>query len=143
MGKLELDESGVCRLLINDSCVVSLEQSLDGQGFYLYATVGSIPLGQEKKFGMMALTGNLFGKETGKSSLGFAADSRSLVLFRYFDADTTDTHTFTQKLETFMQYLTYWMNKIEETAISGLQEVSLEKHIYDLQAHQKMKIFFA
>lgn len=143
LGKIELEDSGICRVLVNDSSVVTFEMSLDGQGFYIYAIVTSIPPEKERELGIMALKGNLFGRETGQANLGFLPQSRSLVLSHYFEEYSTDYPLFERKFEEFMQYLTYWMNKIEIKETPQWEEISFEKHVFDLPKHKNLKIFFA
>lgn len=143
LGKLELDNSGVCRMLVNETCVVTFEKSLNGKGFYMYASVGSVTPEREKELGLMALGGNLFGRETGQANLGYLPKSRSLVLFEYLDEDSTYYAIFEQKFEQFVQYLAYWINKVELREAPGMEEISLDKHVFDLQEHRNLKIFFA
>jgi len=143
LGKLILDENNICRLLVNDSLLVSLEKSLDGKGFFLYATIGSIPAGREKEVALEALDGNLFGKETGYARIGYDSTSNNLVLFQYFEEATTDYPIFSEKFEEFAQYMVYWLHKLEIAEAPPETELSLKKHVLDLQEHKKMQIFFA
>lgn len=114
LGRLSLNPTGTCYLTINDSLIVSFEKSIRGQEFYLYSTVGQLPPGREKEFSLMALSGNLFGKETGHASLGYVPDSHSLVLFERFEEDATDIHSFCNRFSEFLSYLTYWTSKLED-----------------------------
>ena len=61
--KLQLDSSGICTLLINNT-LVAFEKSSDGQGFFVYASLGVFPPEQENQANRILLKGNLFGKET-------------------------------------------------------------------------------
>lgn len=146
IGKLKLNSAGICSLVVNETCVVSFEKSLDGKGFFIYAVVGILPIEREKEISVMALIGNLFGKETGKANLGYAQHNRSLVLFEYFDEETTDFATYYINFEEFVGFLTYWMNKLEKSAEASpaaVKEISFNKHVHDLPAHRNMHIFFA
>ena len=143
LGKLELAPSGKCKVVVNNKLVVSFEKSLDGKGFFIYAVVTQIPPEREKELSLMALGGNLFRKETGDASLGYLPQSRSLVLFKYLEEANIDYPGFDNKFEKFLQYLAYWKNKVEVETAPELQDISLDKHIFDLQRHKDMKIFFA
>jgi hypothetical protein len=114
LGRLSLNPSGTCYLTINDSLIVSLEKSIRDNEFYLYSTVGQLPAGREKEFSLLALSGNLFGRETGHASLGYVPNSHSLVLFERFEEDATDIHSFCDRFGEFLSYLTYWTTKLEE-----------------------------
>ena len=115
---LELDAQGICRLVINNAVLVSLEQSLDSPGFYLYSVVGTVPPAKEKTISVQALSGNLFGKETGKANLGYLPDTNTLVLFEYIPEEGTTLVSFKKILEEFLAYLTVWHEKLEMTAPS-------------------------
>lgn len=114
LGRLSLNSSGTCYLTINDTLIVSLEKSIRDHEFYLYSTVGQIPAGKEMEFSLVALNGNLFGKETGHANLGYEPNSHSLVIFERFEEDATDLHAFNDRFEEFLSYLTYWTSKLEE-----------------------------
>lgn len=113
LGKLRLDSSGICTLLIEDHYLVSFEKSLHHEGFYVYSSIGHIPSGKEKDLALMALEGNLFGKETGRANIGYVSQSRTLVIFEYFDHETTDFAIFLQRFKDFLQHLFYWIVKLE------------------------------
>lgn len=138
-----LDEAGLCRLVINESLIVALEKSLDGRGFYLYSSVGKVPPEREREISLMALKGNLFGRETGQASLGYLPTKGVLVLFEFLEEACTDLPIFERKIDQFAAYTAYWINKLEQKKAPELDEISLQKHVFDLQDHKNMKIFFA
>lgn len=143
LGKLHLNSSGVCHLKINGSLVISLEKSLDGKGFHLYAIIGNLSDNKAKEIALSALMGNLFGKETGRATLGYESQTHSLVLSEYFEENTTDLMTFKENLVDFVRHLTYWIAKLEE--LLSMKEESFEKNVVsqpDLK-DSKVKIFFA
>lgn len=143
LGQLELGSSGKLRVVVNNKLIVSFEKSLDGRGFFIYAVVTQVPLEREKELSLMALGGNLFRKETGEANLGYLPQSRALVLFEYIEEANIDYPGFDNKFEKFLKYLAYWKNKVEVEAAPELQDISLDKHIFDLRRHKDMKIFFA
>lgn len=136
LGRLSLNPSGTCYLTINDSLIVSFEKSIRNNEFYLYSTIGTIPAGKEKEFCLMALSGNLFGRETGHASLGYVPNSHSLVLFERFEEDATDIHSFSDRFNEFLSYLTYWNSKLE-----AVESADGSAHKDEVQP--KKTIFFA
>lgn len=143
LGKLELGALGKCRIVVDNVLVVTIEKSLDNRGFFIYSVVSEIPPEKEKELGLMALGGNLFRKETGEASLGFHPKSRALILFSYIDEGVIDYAGFEDKFNDFIKYLAYWKNKVEIEAPPELNDISIEKHIFDLKKHKDLKIFFA
>lgn len=139
IGKLELNSKGVCHLSINHELVVSIEKSLDGKGFYLYAVVDILSPTNLNEVAVTALIGNLFCRETGKGNLGYDPRTHSLVLFVYFEEEQTDYFTYYHGLENFISYLHYWIEKIEaiktqpESEVQSSPAKGMEKNL---------KIFF-
>jgi hypothetical protein len=112
LGKLELDSSGVCTLLVNNH-LVTFEKSLDREGFFVYSSIGTIPVGKEQEISLMVLKGNLFNKETGQANIGYIELTRTLVLFEYFEKNTLDYTRFLQRFDQYIQHLFYWIVKLE------------------------------
>jgi len=143
LSPLSLDASGLCRLMVNQNQVVTFEKSINEGHFYIYAPVGEIQPGMEKEVGLLALQGNLFGKETGYASLGYLPKTRSLVLFETFEESRMSYIEFERKFEEFAQHLAYWINKLETPTAPSIEELSLDRHVKDLKEHKNLKIFFA
>ena len=142
-GSLKLDSSGVCRLIINNDQLITFEKSLQSGIFYLYASVGELKAEREKELSLLALEGNLFGSETGEASLGYLPKNRSLVLFETFDERQTYYPEFEKKFEAYIQHLAYWINKLRTPSAPTIEDISLDRHVRDLQQHKDLKIFFA
>lgn len=143
LGSLSLDSSGVCRLIVNQDQLLTFERSLKEGTFYLYSSVGEINADRERELTLSALQGNLFGNETGQASLGYLPKERALVLFETFNEDQLHYPEFEKKFEEFIQYLAYWINKLKKPSAPTIEDISLDKHIRDLQQHKDLKIFFA
>ncbi len=111
---VSLDKDGICHFLINNTIAVSLEKTLDEKGFFLYTILSKIPPGRELPFTLAALEGNLFGKETNLSSIGYDPQTNSLVLFRHFDGFHTHLSDLSQGFEEFLQIFAHWMNKLKQ-----------------------------
>lgn len=143
LGTLALDATGVCRLIINKDQLLTFEKSLKEGVFYLYSSVGELRPDREKELTLLALQGNLFGNETGQASLGYLPKERSLVLFETFDENQLYYPEFERKFEEFIGYLAYWINKLKKPSAPTMEDISLDKHVRDLQQHKDLKIFFA
>lgn len=112
IGRLQLDSTGICNVLVNDH-LISFEKSLDKQGFFIYSAIGILPAGEDKEMGLMLLESNLFGKETGQASIGYIAQSRTIVLFEYFELNSLEYSQFIHRFNKYIQYLFYWLIKLE------------------------------
>lgn len=141
LGLLKLDSTGLCNILINDNQIVTFEKSLDREGFYVYSPIGTIPVGEEKELALMVLQGNLFGKETGQANIGYVEQTRTLVLFEYFDNYGLDFSHFNHRFNKYIQYLFYWLVKLKavETVPEQMEEFDLP---HDMDNKDK-KIFYA
>ena len=142
-GKIEPNDAGIYYVVANEKSVVAIEKSLDEKGFYIYSSVGVLPEGLEEELGLKALAGNLFGKETGHATLGFHSDTRSLILFQYFAEEPLTIMEFENSFDLFVNYLAYWVEKVEAVELADFEKISLERHLLDLTDHKKIKLFFA
>lgn len=111
--EITINEQGVCRIAIDETMIIVLEKERSGQGFYIYATVGKISPSRAQQLSLEALTGNLFGKETGKANLGYEPSISQLVLFQHVYHEC-DYHLLKDYLEKFLSYLKHWKKKIEQ-----------------------------
>ena len=136
---VKLDNQGLCQITLNKSAVVALEKSSDNEGFYIYTAVGIIPQEKEKKISLDALSGNLFGKETGKASLGYVPNTNTLVLFRYILEEGLTYTAFRKLLEEFFAYLKIWHEKVETIKT---ESESLAQNLH-LSKAGNLVIFFA
>lgn len=143
LGDLSVDKSGLCRLLVNQDQLITFEKSINKGFFYLYAAVCELKPEREKELSLIALQGNLFGKETGQASLGYLPKTRSLVLFETFEESSLTFPMFEEKFEQFVRYLSYWINKMKAPSAPSIEDLSLDRHVKDLTQHKNLKIFFA
>lgn len=143
LGELKLDSNGICRILINENYLIAIERDLSEEKFFLYSNIGIIPGGFEGEIGLLALTGNLFGKETGNSHIGYVPQTRSLVLFQDFNEESTDFPTFQKTFREFVQYLVYWTSKLEKTINKNHNISSPEAKAIEFSRIEHKTIFFA
>lgn len=141
LGKLELDDEGICRLMINKTSTISFEESFTLAGFFMYAAVGVLTLEQEKETALMALSANLFGRETGRSYLGYDANTRALVLFEFVSSEGLTYARFQTYFEEFIHYMLYWISKFEEVQTQTTGVPSFKKGMH--HGEEDKNIFFA
>ncbi len=121
VGNIELDDNGGCLLAFDDDLLVDIEKAGDDPGFYLTATVGSVPsTGREAIFNEL-LEANLQGRGTGRASLALDGDLDEIVLNRYIDRDDIDLETLEQELEAFLKLLETWKQRHNDDAIGSLR----------------------
>lgn len=125
-----------------DSFHMSGEPSLEGNGFYLYTSLGNVPEAQESCILKEALSGNLFGTKTGHASLGFVPKLHDLVLFQYFDENTIDEKNFEDEALSFLNFANFWEEKLENMKKTSAP-IPLQHHLRGLEESGNMKIFFA
>ena len=139
IGRLELDATGVCSLIVNGTYVVSFEKSLDGKGFYLYGVVDTLSDDHAQELALSLLTSNLFGRETGRCSLGYEPSNHSLILFAYIEEESTDFNTYYRQFENFVTYLSYWIEKVDQMkAHPAGQGAGKPTPITDADGHKKI-----
>lgn len=112
---LALDSTGICHLRVGDTLQVSLENALDGKGFFLFSILATLSPQNEASTLLMAMNGNLFGRETGRATLGYDSINKVLVLSEYFEEHTTDFYSFIERFNHFNGYAIYWSTKLHPT----------------------------
>lgn len=116
---LKLDENGVCRLVFDDVLVVDIESSDDGQVVNLHAQVCEIPAEGREELYKVALEESLFGLGTGGASFGLDSQRGELLLWRSLAMDKLDYQDFVNILESFVNHLELWMQKVERSDFSS------------------------
>jgi hypothetical protein len=135
-------QDGIARIVMGDNALLNFEPAIDGQGFFLYANLGSVADGDQTVF-YEALSANVFGKETGKASLGYVKENHLLLLFQYFEETTTEPGYFEEQLDFFYRYYHYWVKKLEKIHSQISEPPPLSNYLKGLEEGGKMKIFFA
>lgn len=143
--RLSLNPDGICVVKIKDSYYLSFEESPDGKGFYLYSVICKLNPEENNQWVLEVLSGNLFGKETGKNSLGYDVNTQALVLFKYLSNESTNYQVFRDHIEEFSAYQNYWekkMNKlIDDSNAKGKRTMS--QSLMESVSEKKVDIFFA
>jgi len=116
---LKLDENGVCRLVFDDVLVVDIESSDNGELVNLHAQVCEIPSEGREELYKLALEESLFGLGTGGASFGLDSQRGELLLWRSVATDKIDYQDFVNIMESFVNHLELWMQKVQGADFSS------------------------
>ncbi len=143
-GKHSLDDRGICTFMLNDQYPVSIENALDESGFYIYSVIGKVPAENENAIALLIAKANLFGKETGLSSLGYDDKTQTLILFQYMAHENATLASLTHHLNEFHAYRAHWNEKFKGPMLEKIEEPeSLTDSLRSSVRDQKLQIFFA
>ncbi|MFZ0564611.1 MAG: type III secretion system chaperone [Chlamydiales bacterium] len=111
------NEDGSYSLPLEPNLNISLSESPES-GIRLYAVVCQLPQKNIENFLLQAMSANLFGLETGSSSLGLDKEAKNLVLVNFIP-EQLDYREFYEVLEDFVNYADAWS---EEARVFFKQE---------------------
>jgi len=103
LGRVALNDEGVCRLVLDEDLTVDVEVAPEASraagSFFLHAVAGRLPAGDGDP-GLLKelLAANLFGRDTGGATLALDPDLGEVVLLRELGAEATDYGTFAAAL---------------------------------------------
>lgn len=106
--------SGTCMIEYDRRFFVSLEESVSGDKFFIFSVIGELAIETLNEVAGDILISNLFGRETGRSSIGYDDTTQSLILFRVVPYDNLTPHSFSEALNEFLAYRIYWDNKLSD-----------------------------
>lgn len=104
----------VIKVQVNNETILAFEESLEPDKFYLFSVIDGLPHGGELEFALEALSSNLFGQETGSTTIGYDKETRSLVLFQRADLTQMDEQKMKELITSFIAELTYLKAKFRE-----------------------------
>lgn len=110
---LKLDENRVCRLIFDKKFTVDIEASDDEQTVHIYSALCMIPPRDKEKLFESLLEGNLFGRGTGGASFGLDLEMGEILLSRTVRIEKLDYQDFVNILESFVNHVEAWTNKID------------------------------
>ena len=139
---LSLDANNLCQMTVGEKHLVTLERSPLENCFYLYAPVDRIPHGAKKEVLSRLLSGNLFGRETGRATLAIDQDSDVIVLSERFDEEGLSYQSFSERLQAFVGYLEYWKKVISEENFLLPTNYSLNEHLSGLVDEKALLNFY-
>lgn len=116
---LRFNEEGVASFIFDEVHQTCLEKHPDTHTLILWGKVGTLPFANREACLIHLLQGNLFGKETGKASLGLEPMQEEIYLFQTFDLDTVTFELFFEELKRFLKTQKSWAEKVKNAFSSG------------------------
>lgn len=113
---LKLDDNKVCRLIFDKKFTVDIEASEDLKTVHLYSALCIIPPRDKENLYEALLEANLFGRGTGiNASFGLDLEMGEILLSLTFkDMDKVDYQDFVNALESFVNHVEAWTDKIDK-----------------------------
>lgn len=111
---LKLDDNKVCRLIFDKKFTVDIEASEDLKTVHLYSALCIIPPRDKENLFESLLEANLFGRGTGGASFGVDLEMGEILLSRTLVMEKTDYQDFVNILESFVNYVEAWTDKIDK-----------------------------
>ena len=124
--QLKLDENNVCRLVFDQRLVVDIEATDNNKVIHFYALVGELPPENKEDFMANLLEANLFGKGTGGSAFALDHNHQEIYLCRLLLIDSLAYQDFVNILETFVNHLEAWMDKIEKGDVGATSKSTVD-----------------
>lgn len=111
--QLKLDQNKVCRLVFDKKYTVDIEASEDLKTVYVYSALCIIPPENKETLYQSLLEANLFGRGTGGAAFGIDLEMGEVLLSTQLDMDDVDYNKFVQVLESFVNHVEAWTQKID------------------------------
>lgn len=111
---LKLDNNKVCRLIFDKKFTVDIEASEDLRIVHLYSALCIIPPRDKENLYEALLEANLFGRGTGGASFGVDLEMGEILLSRTLEMEKTDYQDFVNVLESFVNHVEAWTEKIDK-----------------------------
>ncbi|MEC7838882.1 MAG: type III secretion system chaperone [Chlamydiota bacterium] len=144
IGNLQWDEQGVYSFKYEGIYYISIENDIQEKGAYIYSVVGVVPPERKEEITLNAIKANLFGKETGLSTLGYDENTQTLILSKYIPNELLNERYFTDQMEEFLAYRMLWAKKFESPILDTPKESeSITASLRETIQKEKVQIFFA
>lgn len=114
LGKLKLDDNRVCRLVFDRKFTVDIEATHDEKIVHIYAAVCIIPPFNKEKLYETILDSNPFGRGTGGAIFGIDLEMGEILMTRTLVMEKIDYQDFVNILESFVNHLEAWTEKIDK-----------------------------
>lgn len=113
---LKLDANKVCRLIFDKKFTVDIEASEDLKIVHLYSALCTIPPSDKETLYESLLEANLFGRGTGGAAFGVDTEPgrEEILLSRTVVMEKTDYQDFVNILESFVNHVEAWTDKIDK-----------------------------
>lgn len=112
--ELEAKDDGTYSLRIEPDIEISIIENREG-GILFWTKVAELPQDNIEEYLLRVMTANLFGRETGGSSLGLDREGKKLVLQDFLSEQVTYSE-FYEHLEDFANYTDMWRQRTMESS---------------------------
>lgn len=103
---------GSYSLQLEPAVDISFRETSSGS-IMLHAFLGNMPQAKKENFLLLAMSANLFGRETGGSALGLDKEGKKIVLLNFLSQSAT-YREFHDALEDFVNYADAWSGEIAQ-----------------------------
>ncbi len=111
---LSLNDAGLCRVVFDTTLVVDLESMNDGRTLHLSAVVAPLDTDvQGEGFYAALLEANLLGVATGGAHFSISMADQEVLFERALDMEGLDFTGFSQAVESFVNHLEGWKEKLD------------------------------
>lgn len=114
---LNVDDQGICHLLVNGEFVVNLEMG-DSDNLFFYSHIALLPDTENEEIFRNLLKANLYTKRTQGSIFALDEHGTEIILFREAACDNLDFDAYYKYLQTFVSQIAYWKEEIQKTMSS-------------------------
>ena len=110
---LELNDRGVCRLLLDGKLELNIEHAPVEDAVHLYSTLGKAPDVERESFFASLLEAQHFAREIGEGcAFGLDASTGDVLLHRKLSVGDLNEETFYQALNEFANWGDHWRAKL-------------------------------
>lgn len=132
LSDLALNDAGLCRVLFDDSLTVDFESMDEGRTLHVSSVV--LPFAPElqgEEFLKQLLQANLLGIATGGAHFSASELEGEILFERSLDIQSMDFTGFTQAIESFVNHLEGWREKLASGSSSAAvsNDASFSFHI--------------
>ncbi len=124
---LRLDAARACRLVFDGRTALDIEAPADRPGtVFLHSAVGVLPpAGRREAVYETLLAGNLFGRDTGRATLGLDRDLGEILLVRQLDMAETTYAAFVDAVEEHVARTKAWTERLRQAPAAAPAEDAL------------------
>lgn len=115
LAPLELNDQGVCQLVIDDRLTVSIEHLAGENRAQTYAVIAALPVDEDRRAALYAslLEAQLFSKEIGQGcTFGLDAKAGEILIQKSLELELLDAATFADELGELVNWALHWHEKL-------------------------------
>jgi hypothetical protein len=115
---LQLNDQGVCRLVIGESLEINIEHASVEDSVHVYAVLGKAPDFDREKFFAGLLEAQHFAREIGEGcAFGLDSATGEILLHRKMTVSNLTEETLQQALNEFVNWAEHWQEKLSSETV--------------------------